>query len=94
MTASVYIDMPAAGPLAERFAAAGVVMAADRDSAALTIRQEAGRQSDMDVLYADGWIACETARATADRLDIALPAMGELLELLNVKVRQCGLGCF
>lgn len=94
MAGSIYIDIPSPDGLAELLAGDGVGVAADCDSATLAIRRDRGRQSEMDVLYADGWVACEAARGMAGRLGVSLPAMGELLELLNVKVRRCGLGCF
>ena len=52
------------------------------------------RQSDLDTLYADGWIPCTTAWGMAKRLGIPLADMGKMLDHLHVKVRQCALGCF
>jgi Fe-S cluster biogenesis protein NfuA len=51
-------------------------------------------ESSLSILYSGGWTTCATARATAKKLEITLPQMGEMLDHLNVKVRQCGLGCF
>ena len=51
-------------------------------------------ESDMKTLYAGGWIACQTAREMAGELGIANRAMGRLLDLLDVKIRECELGCF
>ena len=51
-------------------------------------------QSDSSTLYSDGWITCATARAMGAELDVGLMNMGNLLDFLNVKVRQCELGCF
>lgn len=34
------------------------------------------------------------ARLLAKKLDITKPQMGKLLDELDVKVRECGLGCF
>lgn len=52
------------------------------------------RQSDVQTIYADGWIACATAHAVAKKMGISLKHMGEILDHLNVKIRQCSLGCF
>jgi len=51
-------------------------------------------ESSLSVLYSGGWTSCATARATAKKLEITLPQMGEMLDHLKVKVKQCGLGCF
>lgn len=51
-------------------------------------------ESSVSVLYSGGWIACATARAIARKIDITLPQLGEILDYLKVKVKQCGLGCF
>jgi primosomal replication protein N len=45
-------------------------------------------------LYVGGFIACESARAMAGRLGLRISQMGQLLDFLNIKVRNCGLGCF
>ena len=46
------------------------------------------------ILQAGGWITCPTARAMAGRLGAGGRQMGKLLDLLNIKVRECELGCF
>lgn len=51
-------------------------------------------ESDLTKLYSGGWIKCENARLTAKNLDITRRQMGKLLDELNIKVRECGLGCF
>ena len=51
-------------------------------------------ESDPATLYSGGWIKCENARLMAKNLGISKPQMGKLLDELNIKVRQCGLGCF
>ncbi|MBW8017578.1 MAG: hypothetical protein FVQ82_15475 [Planctomycetes bacterium] len=48
----------------------------------------------LSVLYSRGRISCSTARAIAKNIEIPLAAMGELLNHLNIKVKQCELGCF
>ena len=52
------------------------------------------KQSNRGIIYADGWISCETARAIAPNLGLTLAQMGTLLNALSVKIRQCSLGCF
>jgi hypothetical protein len=51
-------------------------------------------ESDLSTLQAGGWIACETARTMASKLGIDILEMGKLLDHLDIRVRQCGLGCF
>lgn len=51
-------------------------------------------ESDLSILYSGGWVSCSTARTLAGKLGTTLPQMGDMLDLLNVKVRQCSLGCF
>jgi len=52
------------------------------------------RRCGLHRLYPGGFIACETARAMAAKLGIRTRQMGRLLDFLNIKVRNCGLGCF
>jgi len=52
------------------------------------------RRCGLHKLYPGGFIACETARAMAVKLGIRTRQMGKLLDFLNIKVRNCGLGCF
>lgn len=47
-----------------------------------------------DTLYVDGAIDCETARHLAVKLNITLGHMGQILDFLNIKIRNCSLGCF
>ena len=64
-------------------------------SADLRIVQSQGRiQSDACILQAGGWIACPTARAIAGRLGMSPKKFGRLLDILDIKVRDCELGCF
>ena len=51
-------------------------------------------QCTEDTIFADGWINCEDARTMARRLGIPVGQMGQLMDFLNVKIRNCGLGCF
>ena len=52
------------------------------------------RQSDVRAIYTGGWIACATAHAVAKTMGIPLRQMGEILDHLDIKIRQCSLGCF
>ena len=52
------------------------------------------QESDLDTIYAGGWITCTRARSLAKRLSIASRDVGRLLDHLDVKVRECELGCF
>lgn len=51
-------------------------------------------ESTVSTLEAGGWIRCATAWGLAQRHGIPLDALGDLLNELNIKVRQCSLGCF
>ena len=55
---------------------------------------EERKESNLDTIYSGGWIACETARSIAKKINIPLSQMGKLLNHLNVKIRSCSLGCF
>lgn len=52
------------------------------------------QQCRTDVLYTGGWIACSEAFTIADTLGIGAGNMGKLLDRLDIRVRQCQLGCF
>lgn len=45
-------------------------------------------------LYPGGWIACPVARAVAARLGIPPRQARVLLDLLDIRIRRCELGCF
>jgi len=51
-------------------------------------------ESEVLKLQAGGWITCETARSMASKLNISNLNLGKLLDHLEVKDRECGLGCF
>lgn len=51
-------------------------------------------ESSATLLYSGGWLSCATAWEMSDILGISKGQMGELLDLLEVKVRNCDLGCF
>ena len=51
-------------------------------------------ESDVATLQIGGWIKCPVARSAAKKLNMSTRKMGKLLDLLDIKVRECGLGCF
>ena len=58
------------------------------------VQSNGSQQSDTSTLHAGGWIACPDGFALASGLCISAQALGQLLDELNIKVRQCQLGCF
>lgn len=61
------------------------------------VRVEEGSERmecDLTTLHAGGWITCPAAQAAASKLQISNRAMGKILDLLDIKVRRCDLGCF
>ena len=52
------------------------------------------RPSRIDTIESGGWIACATAWAMARKHGIPLRRLGALCDLLDVRIRACGLGCF
>jgi hypothetical protein len=55
---------------------------------------EERRQSDMRVIYKGGWISCNAAWGLADKMEVTFAQMGAMLNHLDVKIKQCQLGCF
>ena len=53
-----------------------------------------GRQSIENILETGGWISCGHALQLAKQLEIPSLQFGALLDLLEIKVRECSLGCF
>jgi hypothetical protein len=51
-------------------------------------------ESTCRVFICGGWIDCEVARGAAERLGLPKRDLGRLLDFLDVKVRNCALGCF
>ena len=47
-----------------------------------------------DTLHPGGWIKCAAAWEMAEKHHIPLLMLGALLDLLDIRVRQCCLGCF
>ncbi|MGB2986407.1 MAG: hypothetical protein WBE26_11035 [Phycisphaerae bacterium] len=64
------------------------------DATVQVVQSEGRRPSTPSVLQAGGWIACGTAHNIAVKLDISPRKVGKLLNHLDIKVRECELGCF
>ena len=63
----------------------GIVAPADKDEK---------KMCDTKTLYSGGWIKCPTAWAIGKRQGLGLMQLGGLLNMLDIRVRQCALGCF
>ncbi len=70
------------------------VVSMDDDCTVEVVTADERRRCGLRRLYVGGFIACETARGVAVKLGIRTRQMGKLLDYLNIKVRNCGLGCF
>lgn len=71
-----------------------VEIVSDKPCDVKVMHSEERAECDLDTIYSGGWIACEMARRLAKKMEISLSQMGNLLNLLNVKIRRCSLGCF
>lgn len=56
--------------------------------------EEERREGDISILYQGGWIRCSVARAAAEKLSIRYSDFGKVLDYLDIKIRDCELGCF
>ena len=84
-------------PLGEFVHAHGIlvnVVSMDDDCTVRVVTADERRRCGLRRLYPGGFIACETARGMAVKLGIRTRQMGKLLDFLNIRVRNCGLGCF
>lgn len=52
------------------------------------------RESDVSMLYRGGWIRCAVARTAAEKLSLDYREFGKVLDFLDIKIRECELGCF
>ncbi len=64
------------------------------DCTVRVVEAEERLPSTLSCLYIDGWIACGRAHVIAARLQIQTRQIGKLLDLFNIKIRHCQLGCF
>jgi len=96
MTASLAVPESMATSVGEFLAAESIPLDVVT-SGQSAVRVEASttrQQCRTDVLYTGGWIGCSEALTIADALDIGAGNMGKLLNWLDIRVRQCQLGCF
>jgi len=66
----------------------------DGDGTLRVMQSEGRQQSEPPTLQAGGWIACPDAFALASSMSVSSQTVGKLLNELDIKVRQCQLGCF
>jgi hypothetical protein len=52
------------------------------------------KMCDTKTLHSGGWIKCPTAWAIAKKHGLDLMQLGSLLDMLDIRIRQCALGCF
>ena len=71
-----------------------VEVVSDGSGTVQIVRPEGRQQSDPSTLQAGGWITCGDARALAAKLEVPVPAVGKLLDVLDIRLRNCELGCF
>ena len=71
-----------------------IEVVSDGDGAVRVVQGSGRQQSDASTLQAGGWITCAAARAMTSKLRMDGRKVGKLLDLLDVKVRDCELGCF
>lgn len=64
-------------------------------SATVEVAESAERRPCVaGTLYAGGWISCAVAWSTARELGVERASFGRLLDALDIKIRECQLGCF
>ena len=75
-----------------------VELTCDSQSAGMSIVSPTSKNEkkicDTKTLYAGGWIKCPTAWEIARLHGLDLMQFGSLLDMLNIRIRQCALGCF
>lgn len=70
-----------------------VVTSADSGDMQIAVAEER-LECDLSTLYQKGWVKCNVARASAEQLSLEYSEFGKMLNYLDVKVRECELGCF
>ena len=96
MSTSIGVTAALAEKLAE-FVKAGklpIEVVSEGSGTVQVVQSEDRQQSDASTLQAGGWIACPDAFALASKLGVPTQAVGKLLNHLDIKIRQCQLGCF
>ncbi len=98
MKSHVYVHPSLADTVADLVEANGIGIDIDitaSESAKISIvPSDQPTQCSLEKIYAGGWINCQLALQLAAEMAIPVEQMGKLLNGLNVKVRNCGLGCF
>jgi len=73
-------------------------LVADSQSADISIVAPADendkKMCDPKVLRAGGWIKCPTVWAMGKQHGLNLMQLGALLNMLDIRIRECALGCF
>ena len=92
----VYAENALFDSLIEFVDAEGIRLELTRDdhSDVRILKSDEKRESDLETLYACGWIKCSTALAMAQKLQLPTIQIGALLDHLNIKIKNCSLGCF
>ncbi len=82
--------------VAELFLSEGIdIDIVPEETAILHIVEAKGKvESEGSTLQAGGWIRCSTARGFAEKLGASHRQVGMLMDLLQIKIRDCELGCF
>ena len=96
MSKTISVTGELAGKVADFVAAEtlAIEVVPSGDGTVRVVESEGRVQSDPSALQAGGWITCEGARAMASKLGIPVSAMGKLVDVLDIKIRSCELGCF
>lgn len=71
-----------------------IEVVSDPDATVRVVQGSGRQQSDLSTLQAGGWITCAAARAMTSKLRTDGRKVGKLLDLLDIKIRDCELGCF
>ncbi|NIM20563.1 MAG: NTP transferase domain-containing protein [Candidatus Latescibacteria bacterium] len=72
----------------------GLAVSAGGENEITVISSEERRECTISELYPGGWITCEVARAIAEKLNVRYRDVGKILNFYEIKIRECGLGCF
>ena len=66
----------------------------DGDCVVRVVESDERRPGTSSDLYPGGWITCTLGRGLGAKLGIGSGNMGKLLNHLDIKIRECELGCF
>jgi hypothetical protein len=69
------------------------VTTSDSGDAEVAVAEER-LECEISVLYQKGWVKCSVARAAAEQLSLQYHEFGKVLNFLDIKIRDCELGCF